>query len=271
MTSTVSLSLRAYRPHPGADLVRVGNRYDGGYVLPLAAIRATQCVLSLGVEADWSFEEGMLNLNPALSLTCVDGTTGAEVIRARVRRELWRAVFRLRGGKVLRMLKLLNRHREFEAFFERHDFQKLMVAGAPGPGLATVDELLERVRGGDPQRWVLLKMDIEGTEYEVLPAVAERLQRVSALAIEFHQLDRNWARFEAIMAALAPTFYVAHLHGNNNDPYVRGTRVPLTVEITLVNRALIDPLPAPATASYPLPGLDAPNQPRRPDMALDFS
>jgi hypothetical protein len=61
------------------------------------------------------------------------------------------------------------------------------------------------------------------------------------------------------------------LHGNNNDPYVRGTRVPLTVEITLVNRALIDPLPAPATASYPLPGLDAPNQPRRPDMALDFS
>ena len=271
MTSSATPSLRAYRPHPGADLVRVGNRYDGGYVLPLAAVRATQGVLSLGVEADWSFEEGMLALNPAINVTCVDGTTGADVIRTRVRRDLWRAARRLRGGKVLRMLRLLKRHREFEEFFSKHDFQKLMVAAQPGPGLATVDELLSRVRRGDPQRWVLLKMDIEGTEYEVLPAIAGRLQRVSALAIEFHNLDRNWSRFEAIMQALAPTFYVAHIHGNNNDKYVAGTLVPLTIEITLVNRALVDPLPPAATMNYPLPGLDAPNQPRRPDMALDFS
>jgi hypothetical protein len=223
------------------------------------------------VEADWSFEEGMLALNPLINLTCVDGTTGPEVIRARVRQELRKAVVRLRGGKVLRMLRLLDRHTEFEHFFRKHDFQQLMVAAQPGPGLATVDELLERVRGGDPQRWVLLKMDIEGTEYDVLPAVAARLQRVSALAIEFHRMDQNWERFEAIMAALAPTFFVAHIHGNNNDPYVPGTPVPLTIEITLVNRLLVDPLPPQAAVSYPLPGLDAPNKPRLPDMALDFS
>lgn len=271
MTSTPTPSLRAYRPHPGADLVRVGNRYDGGYVLPLAAIRATQAVLSLGVEADWSFEEGMLALNSAVVLTCVDGTTGPDVIRARVRRDLRRALIRLRGGKVLRMLRQLDRHRQFEAFFSRHDFQKLMVAKHSGPGLATVAELLARVRGGDPERWVLLKMDIEGAEYEVLPDVAGQLQRVTAVAIEFHAMDRNWARYEQIMAALAPTFYIAHIHGNNNDGYIPGTLVPLTIEVTLVNRALVNPVPPPATASYPLRGLDAPNQPRRPDMALDFS
>jgi hypothetical protein len=263
-------SLRAYRPHPGTDLIRVGNAFDGGYVLPRAAVTATQAVLSLGVEADWSFEEAMLAHNPGITLTCVDGTTGPDVIRARVRRDLRRALVRLRGGKVLRMLRLLNRHEEFKVFFARHDFLKLMVAPESGPGLATVDELLARVRGADPQRWVLLKMDIEGAEYEVLPAVADRLQRVTALAIEFHQLDRNWGRFEAIMAALAPTFYVAHIHGNNNDKTVPGTQVPLTIEITLMNRALVGQLPPPATAGYPLAGLDAPNQPRRPDMVLDF-
>ena len=73
------------------------------------------------------------------------------------------------------------------------------------------------------------------------------------------------------MAALDATFYVAHIHGNNNDKYIAGTLVPLTIEITLVNRALVDPVPLPASGSYPLTGLDAPNQPRRPDMALDFS
>ncbi len=271
MTSTATPSLRAYCPHPSADLVRVGNPSDGGYVLPLAAIRATQSLLSLGVEADWSFEEGMLALNPTINMTCVDGTTGADVIHARVRRDLWQSVRRLRGRKVMRLLRLLKRHEAFDAFFSTHDFKKLMVAAQPGPGCATVDELLACVRQGDPQRWVLLKMDIEGTEYDVLPAVADRLQWVAALVVEFHSLDRNWSRFEAIMQALAPTFYVAHLHGNNNDPYVAGTQVPLTIEITLVNRTLVNPLPPAATMQYPLAGLDAPNQPRRPDMALDFT
>jgi len=157
---TPTLSLHAYRPHRFPDLVRVGSEFDGGYVLPLGAIRASRALLSLGVEENWAFEQGVLALNPSIRLTCVDGTTGPELIRAKAIREMLRALLRLRAGKFLRMARLLQRPREFREFFASHQFLKLMVAGRPGPGAATLDELLERVRQGDPTRWVLVKMDI---------------------------------------------------------------------------------------------------------------
>jgi len=266
---TPTPSLRAYRPRRFPDLVRVGSAYDGGYVLPRSVVTASQALLSLGVEANWEFEEGALALNPALTVTCVDGTTSPEIIRARALRELGRAAVRLRPVKIARMLKLLGRARAFRQFFARHEFLPLMVGPTPGPGAATLPELLARVRGGDPTRWVLVKMDIEGSEYEAL-AAAGRLGRVAALVIEFHELGRNWARFAATLAALEPDYLVAHVHGNNNLGCIPGSSVPETLELTLVHRELVAGILPAASDTYPLPELDRPCDRRRPDLALSF-
>jgi hypothetical protein len=268
--ATATPSLRSYRPRRLPDLVRVGSEFDGGYVLPLSAIRASQALLSLGVEENWTFEEAVLALNPSIELTCVDGTTDPELIRAKAIREMRKALLRLRAGKFLRMAQLLSRPRAFREFFAKHEFLKLMVAGTPGPGAATLDELLERVRRGDRERSVLVKMDIEGSEYDALAACAGRLGRVTALIIEFHALERNWERFAATMDALAGVFLIAHVHGNNYDGYVPGSRVPETLEVTLVHRDLVPTVPPPASDRYPLPHLDRPNNRRHADLQLSF-
>jgi len=263
-------SLRPFRPRRFPDLVRVGSAHDGGYVLPRSTIAASSALLSLGVEANWEFEEGALALNPSLSVTCVDGTTGPEVIRRRALREMGRALARVRPVKFARMVKLYGRARAFKAFFARHEFLPLMVGPEPGAGAATVPELLERARRGDATRWVLVKMDIEGAEYDSLAAAQGTLDRVAGIVIEFHDLGRDWSRFEATLRALEPTFVIAHVHGNNHLGYVPGSRVPDALELTLVNRALAPAdLPA-ATDSYPLPTLDRPCDRRRPDLALSF-
>jgi hypothetical protein len=265
-----SPSLRPFRPRRFPDLVRVGSPHDGGYVLPRSTITSSGALLSLGVEANWEFEEGALALNPALSVTCVDGTTGPEVIRARALKEMGRALVRLRPVKFARMLKLLRQASAFKTFFAEHEFLPLMVGPRPGAGFATVPELLARVRKGDSSRWVLIKMDIEGAEYDSLAAAAGTLERVAGIVIEFHDLDRDWSRFEATLAALDPTFVIAHVHGNNHHGYVPGSKVPQTLELTLVNRALVPAGLAVATDSYPLPTLDRPCDRRRPDLALSF-
>ena len=266
---TSTPSLRAYRPRRFPDLIRVGSAYDGGYVLPRSVLSASQSLLSLGVEANWDFEEGALALNPALNVTCVDGTTSAAVIRARALKELGRAALRLRPVKIVRMLKLLGQSRAFTRFFAQHEFLPLMVGPTPGPGSATLPELLARVRQGDDSRRVLVKMDIEGSEYDSL-AVAGRLERVAALVIEFHELGRNWARFAATLEALGPDFVIAHVHGNNNTACIPGTTVPETLELTLVHRELVAGILPAASDSYPLPALDRPCDRRRPDLALSF-
>ncbi len=269
-TSTGKPSLRAYRPRYFPDRVRMGRDRDGGYVLARRMITSSQALLSLGVEADWSFEESLLAVAPALEVTCVDGTTGPEVIRARVLKELRRVLKQLRLVRAIEIARDLGKPSAFRRFFARHQFLKLMVAARPGPGLATLDELLTRVRGADPKRWVLVKMDIEGSEYEVLAASRERWSHVAGLVVEFHALDRRWPEFEAQMTVLLRSFHVVHVHGNNHDGCIPGTAVPLTLEITLVNKALCDGEPPPATERYPLPGLDRPCKRGHPDLPLSF-
>jgi hypothetical protein len=266
---TSTPSLRAYRPLRFPDLVRVGSDYDGGYVLPRSALTSSQALLSLGVEANWEFEAGALAVNPSLTITCVDGTTSAAIIRQRALRELGRAALRLRPVKAARMLRLLGRAREFRRFFARHAFLPLMVGPTPGPGAATLPDLLARVRGGDPSRWVFVKMDIEGSEYDSL-AAAGRLARVAALVIEFHELGRNWPRFTATLAALSADFVVAHIHGNNHLGCIPGSSVPETLELTLVHRELVAGILPATSVAYPLPDLDRPCDRRRPDLALSF-
>ncbi|HXQ31626.1 MAG TPA: FkbM family methyltransferase [Steroidobacteraceae bacterium] len=267
---TAPLSLHRYRPRRFPDLVRVGSTFDGGYVLPLGAIRASQALLSLGVEENWEFEQEVLALKPSIRLTCVDGTTGPELIRTKAIREMLKALLRLRAGKFLRMARLLRRPRAFREFFAEHEFLKLMVAGRSGPGAATLEELLDRVRRGDPGCWVLVKIDIEGSEYDALAGRIEGLGRVAALIVEFHALERNWQRFAALLDALAARFVIAHVHGNNYGGYVPGSRVPQTLEVTLIHRDLAPVVPPPTSDRYPLPGLDRPNNHRHPDLELSF-
>jgi hypothetical protein len=269
-TSSGKPSLRAYRPRYLPDRVRMGRDHDGGYVLARRMITASQALLSLGVEADWSFEEALLTVAPALEVTCVDGTTSPEIIRARVLGDLRRVLRQLRLVRAVQIARGLAKPRAFRRFFARHQFLKLLVAARPGPGLATLEELLARVRGADHQRWVLVKMDIEGSEYEVLAASRELWSHVAGLVIEFHELDRRWPEFEAEMAVLLRSFHVVHVHGNNNCGCVPGTAVPLTLEITLVSRALCDGEPPPSTERYPLPGLDQPCKRGHPDLPLSF-
>jgi hypothetical protein len=72
------------------------------------------------------------------------------------------------------------------------------------------------------------------------------------------------------MEALAATFLIAHMHGNNYDGYVPASRVPQTLEVTLVHRDLVAAVPPPASDHYPLPDLDRPNNQRHPDLELSF-
>jgi hypothetical protein len=267
------ISLRAYRPVQIDGLIRVGRDHDGGYVLPRAVIDESHSLLSLGVNDDWSFEEGMLARNPAMSLTCVDGTTGmARILRKTAQKsmDMLGHLLTFQIAKMLRNAEYLAKPFLFRRFFSRHELLPLMVAASDAPGAITLPMLIDRITGGRDDRWLIVKSDIEGAEFDVLPDSIGRMRRVSALLIEFHRLDLHWQRFEACMDALMRTFHIAHVHGNNFTAYIPGTEVPLTLEMTLINKALVPGTPPPTQNSYPLPNLDMSNTRKRPDLRISF-
>jgi hypothetical protein len=112
-------------------------------------------------------------------------------------------------------------------------------------------------------------MDIEGAEYRVLPELLASADRIDGMAIEFHDCDLMAAHVDALLDRLKQHFVVVHVHGNNYGPLISGSTCPRVLEISLLNRRLVDPteLTRPNRSRYPI-GLDQPNRPDRPDYAL---
>jgi hypothetical protein len=254
--------------------MRAGRDRDGGYVLPRQFLSMSNVLLSLGVNVDWSFEQAVLRENPAIRVLCVDGTTGLKRVTGKAAQKAVEMVghfltlqFRKGRHDAQYLLKPLAFHR----FFSQHELLQLMVGTRSTPGSVTLPVLLDRVTAGRADCWVLLKIDIEGAEYDVLAMSIGELSQVSVLIVEFHQLDLNWARFVGCMGELMKDFLIAHVHANNFGGYIPGTRVPAALEVTLVNKRLVNEQLPPSVRDYPLTELDRPCNWKRPDLRFDFN
>jgi hypothetical protein len=134
----------------------------------------------------------------------------------------------------------------------------------------TLEETLIRLK---PAGDTILKMDIEGSEWEVLENTVS-LRDFKQIVVEFHGLHQlvNLDAFIKIASALRKihsTHAPVHLHANNYVPLaiIGNSVVPDVIEVTYLNRSkykttLIDPLPG---AEF-----DSPNCSLIPEIALSF-
>jgi hypothetical protein len=91
---------------------------------------------------------------------------------------------------------------------------------------------------------LLMKIDIEGYDYEVLFNIPDSLLRkCRILLIEFHEFHRifdplTFRLFSACFDKLLEHFYVVHIHPNNCTPpvRVRDLVIPKLMEFTFVNK-----------------------------------
>jgi hypothetical protein len=115
----------------------------------------------------------------------------------------------------------------------------------------------------------MLKMDVEGAEWDVLRN--SDLSRVTQLVLELHDLD---ICPKEVIEKLNKSFYLVHVHGNNchNQPWYwldRWHRIPRYLECTWVRKDLVECL-GPSTEKYPTP-LDVKNREDVPELEpLDF-
>jgi len=264
---------RRLHPRDCPRLERFGAAGDGGYVLPADVVDRCAVVLSLGLGTNWSFDTAVLARNPRLRLIGVDHSVGAAKFARQARRSgIKRVLYRLLGRRE-KSRKHDERYRAgrlwFELFRAPNEHVGRRVGPRPGPGVVTLEELMAKV-ADVPDQGVLLKMDIEGGEYDVVDAVVRHAAKVACFVVEFHSLGGRAEAFDAAIAALSGPFHVVHVHGNNCRPYDASIDFPDTIEVTFVNRALLPPDPPPSVAAYPRPGIDAPNRPDRPDYPLRF-
>lgn len=241
----------ALRPVDVGDYVRLGGNNDGGYVLPISLVRDAAGLLSMGLGSNWTFERDCHAMNPTLVIHAYDHTVSGRVF--------FRAFGGFLGSWMLRQTRWQQVRRswarfwDYRRFFGRHTSHFVERISA---------ENIESVFSRIPADRLLVKIDIEGAEYEVLDAVARHAHRILGVILEVHDIRNNQSAFDRLIVLLSEQFAIVHVHANNFVPHAD------TLELTFMRRDLVT---SGADRHAILPHkLDRPNDPSRPEYQLVF-
>lgn len=201
-------------------LLRLGNPTgDGGYSVPNHAMRNTDILYSYGVGDNTSFEEDYI----------------------------------LRTGKTSHGY---DHTIDFKRNITNYTFHK---EGLSGNKTDNTNNFLYHLKeNGDEGKNVLLKIDVEGAEYEWIynTDITEVSKSVTVLVIEFHNASCNIA---GSLDRLFDKYRVVHWHSNNFGGIVNN--FPEVPEITFLHKDI--EIGDFTTKNYPIIGLDVPNNGQR--------
>ncbi len=228
----------------------------------------------MGLCDNWKFDKDFLILNPAISIIGVDHTVGPSFFISGMPFVLCKILGYALVFNRTKLAKYTNRLRDYLDYFsffrEPHKHLKRRVSATSSGAIdITLNAILNTSAPGGGHD-VFLKMDIEGSEYEIVPDIIKNHPRIRCLVAEFHELHKRTEEFNQAMRMLAQHFSIVHIHGNNIGPYDENIDFPITAEITWVNKDILSDKPDHSALSYPREGLDFPNCSTRPDYKLGF-
>ena len=258
-----------------SDLIRVGPQGDCGYVIPRSVAENTSGMYSIGISTDWEFEAEMAARNPKLKIQAFDRTSGWTVFAYVALRDL------LRGdpsesekmtinARFKSAIRFFNLSLQFRLFFSgRKKFERKWVRESSSS--KSEISFTDSIQGLFDEDEVMLKIDIEGGEYELSESLIECLKqnskKINCVVMEFHDTRIRRNEFEYLVQGISSVVPIVHIHGNN-CVVVAPDGLPEVVEITFakdcVNRYSDNLI-------FPLHGLDYPNDSNKPDIAFSFT
>jgi len=153
------------------------------------------------------------------------------------------------------------------------NFKKIGISSIPRSGFTTLEQIIETI---PIEVDLILKIDIEGTEWDVFDAISEKyLSRFRQIVVEFHDLFQigNLTLFNKIvnsLTKLSKTHHLMNFHANNWADFhlILGIPLPDVIEVTYLRR---EPESASSHQIVPLNRLlNAPNNPNLPEFAPNF-
>lgn len=230
-------TLRLLKPQQvkGHNKVRFGSVNDGGYVM-LDDFTAVDTAISMGIEQN------------------ID----------------WDIIMADRGMTVHQFDHTVNDPAPTD---DRMVFNKIMIAPQDGEGCESIRSIVERLDKSLDRPNLVLKMDIECSEWDALEATSlDVLSRFSQITCELHGFnfmeDLGWRqRIFRGLRKLQKFYAPIHVHANNYAGWaiIAGIPVPAVLEATFVNRQLYE-----VEESHELfpTSLDVRCDPRQPDLYL---
>jgi hypothetical protein len=222
------------RPIEVTDQRRLGSTNDGGYVIPKLAIELSTNLVTFGYGHNADFEFDFLKLKNNGKVIIVEssinfGTTMKNFL-----------------GSLLRFGR---DPRAFPVFYLKCFVKYLRIRTAPkisyfnkevvGNFLNLLDSQISWSSLIDDETDIL-KIDIEGAEYEILKEFSESryLSTPHSIIVEFHEISKHLNLFNEILDSFSKYFYISNVHINNFAMPKKG--IPDVIEITFLIKSLVD-------------------------------
>ena len=216
------------------DLKRIGDKNDGGYLIPDIINEIKYCVSGgVGHTNEFEFQLEKLNIKSFLADYSVPAP------------------------------KNLN----------NFDFKKKFLASYNNSKKININSWIESFMNECNLEQSILKLDIEKSEYEVINSINEDiLKKFKILIIEFHGLEMIGEesfnqKLSSVKEKILKNFITVHIHPNNccGMHNVRKFKVPSVLEVTYLNKALPNKTGGPCDIPHKL---DAKNKIKYNDIFL---
>tara|TARA_B100001093_G_scaffold426562_1_gene420560 strand:+ start:3771 stop:4523 length:753 start_codon:yes stop_codon:yes gene_type:complete len=242
-----------FRPKYSYDLIRIGSKHDGGYLIEKTSYDKSKFLFSFGVSTNWDFEKDFIKKNK-INFLAFDGSINNE-FWLRKRKIALDKVKSLSFKKIFEYFYL---KKSFKSFFNNKNFYSKFISNSLKNSI-TFDTALSL---SNIKNDLFFKIDIEGSEYDFLDDLIKNQDKINGLAIEFHQCNANLDKLLDFIVSFK--LDLVHIHANNYDN-LNNKIIPDTLEISFSKNPRI------LNGFQKLPHrLDSPNRSKNKEIQIDF-
>lgn len=211
-----------------SDLIRIGRDFDGGYLISKSDLNASECLIGMGINDDWSFESEFLK-NKEIPLLAYDASISKTIFF----KKIVKSIFRIDNPRLL--LHWIRVYFAYKKFFvgNRQHIEKFVGLNASGAH-CTMDEILSKT----DSKKLFLKIDIDCSEYRILETLIKNKERICGIAIEFHDCDTRLNEIKHFVENIG--LKLIHVHANNWAPLRIEDSLPTVLELTFSKHANIE-------------------------------
>ena len=204
------------KPIKTPNLIRFGGKLDGGYVVDLEIVKKCNNLITLGLGPNWSFELDYLSKNKKNKVHIYDHKVSSypyiKAIGKYFRRLItFRTTFE---GFTTRVKNFYN----FKKFLYSKDinfFKECIAYPIKKKIDADIEKVFSRI---NIEEDVILKSDIEGSEYEIIDQILKFSNRINMLIFEFHWI------YKADKTKYIGQFKDGKFDGQGTYTYADGTK-----------------------------------------------